>query len=82
MTDAERIAELEAWAGVDRALYALRLHERLTDDDPELATVMYSMRGAVGPWFDMATGHPDWCWEIVDALNAQEARKQEEARRG
>lgn len=48
--------------------YAYRVHDRLTDDDPELATVMYSTSGPEGPWFDMATGHPDWIDEILGAL--------------
>lgn len=48
--------------------YSYRVHDRLTEDDPELATVMYSTEGPEGPWFDMATGHPDWIEEILGAL--------------
>jgi hypothetical protein len=52
--------------------YSYRLHPRLTDDDPELATVMYTTHGIEGPWFDMATCHPDYVWDIVGALERTE----------
>lgn len=48
--------------------YSYRLHDRLTEEDPELATVMYSTHGIAGPWHDMATCHPDYIWDIVGAL--------------
>ena len=50
------------------SIYGVRLHDRNTDDDPQLGTVMYSTDGVHGPWHDMATGHPEWCWEILEAL--------------
>jgi hypothetical protein len=52
--------------------YSYRLHPRLTDDDPELATIMYTTHGIEGPWFDMATCHPDYVWDIVGALERVE----------
>jgi len=60
--------------------YGIRMHDRETEDDPHLATVMYSMNGANGPWHDMATGHPDWCWEILEALEIVEEQKVERVR--
>ena len=50
-------------------IYGIRIHDRDTEDDPVLATVMYSTNGDCGPWHDMATGHPDFCWEIMEALD-------------
>jgi hypothetical protein len=52
--------------------YAYRLHDRLTESDPELATVMYSTSGPSGPWWDMATCHPDWVDDILGALQWRE----------
>lgn len=49
-------------------IYGIRYHDRETEDDPYLATVMYSVSGSDGPWHDMVTGHPDWCNEVLDAL--------------
>jgi chromosome segregation ATPase len=59
-------------------VYAVRLHDRETEDDPSLATVMYTSSGIEGPWHDMATGHPDWCWDICDALMFQMDAKMEQ----
>lgn len=57
--------------------YGVRLHDRETEEDPHLATVMYSTNGDHGPWFDMVTGHPEWCWEILEALTiAAEVRNE------
>jgi hypothetical protein len=50
------------------SVYGVRLHDRDTEDDLQLGTVMYSTDGEHGPWHDMATGHPEWCWEILEAL--------------
>lgn len=52
--------------------YAYRLHDRLTESDPELATIMYSASGPSGPWWDMATCHPDWVDDILGALEWRE----------
>jgi hypothetical protein len=49
-------------------IYGVRIHDRETEEDPHLGTVMYSSRGEIGPWHDMVTGHPEWCWEVADAL--------------
>jgi hypothetical protein len=57
-------------------LYSLRIHNRITDEDPELATVMYTTNGAQGPWHDIVTGHPEWCWEVMDALTFMNAAKE------
>ena len=52
-------------------IYGVRLH------DAENATVMFSMNGYGGPWIDMVTGHPEWCWEIVEALAQWEQSRAE-----
>lgn len=49
-------------------IYAVRLHDNVNENDLEVATVMYSSSGYSGPWLDMVTGHPEWCWEVIDAL--------------
>lgn len=49
-------------------IYSIRIYNRDTEEDPHLGTVMYSSNGASGPWHDMVTGHPDWCWEVMNAL--------------
>ena len=65
--------------------YAYRLHDRQTENDPELATVMYSVNGPEGPWYDMATGHPDHIEEILGALrwceDERQMRREQEAAR-
>lgn len=48
--------------------YSIRIHDRLVEDDPRLATVMYSPYGVDGPWFDMATGVEDHVEDILGAL--------------
>lgn len=48
--------------------YAIRYHTRLSEDDPHTATVMYSMSGVEGPWFDMVSGEIGYCNEVLDAL--------------
>lgn len=48
-----------------QVLYAVRLHDRDTENDPELATLMRSYEPE-GPWNDMATGHPDTIWELFE----------------
>lgn len=59
--------------------YSYRMHPRMTEDDPELATVMYSTHGIEGPWHDMATGHPDWIDEILGALIWREDVRRQQA---
>lgn len=59
-------------------LFAVRIHDRMTEDDPNVATVMYSSGDASGPWFDMATGHPEHIEEIVGALEWREDIRQAE----
>jgi hypothetical protein len=49
-------------------LHAVRLHDRQTENDPVLATLMYSTQGSEGPWHDMATGHPDYIWELLEIV--------------
>ncbi|HEY7821435.1 MAG TPA: hypothetical protein VIG24_01305 [Acidimicrobiia bacterium] len=46
---------------MSNVLYAVFMH----DDDE--ATVIYA-DSLEGPWHEMVTGHPDHCWEIVNAL--------------
>jgi hypothetical protein len=55
-----------------RWAYAIRMHDRITENDPELATAMCSSDGGGGPWWDMATGHPDHIEDIVGALEWRE----------
>lgn len=51
-----------------RTLYGIRVHDRIVETDPDLATIMYTSGDHEGPWFDMATGYRDSCVEILDAL--------------
>lgn len=60
-------------------IYAIRVHDRMTEDDPDLATVMYA-RGPEGPWYDMATGLRDYADEIADALTIVEEERVERVR--
>jgi hypothetical protein len=53
---------------VGKTIYAVRVFDRDTEDDPHLAAVMYSSSGQDGPWHDIVFGHPDWCWEVLEAL--------------
>lgn len=46
-------------------LWAVRVHDRETDNDPNLATLMRAWEPE-GPWHDIATGHPDNIWEIYE----------------
>jgi len=46
-------------------LWAVRLHDRETEADPVLATLMRAWEPE-GPWHDIATGHPDNIWEIFE----------------
>lgn len=66
------------------SVFSLRIHDRLTEDDPHMATVMHA-KSHDGPWYDMVSGDPEFCWEIVDALqmaeDQREARRREEAER-
>lgn len=55
--------------------YAIRFHDRHKEDDPELATVIYSTNGVEGPWFDIVTGNPEWCEEVLDALQYRASDK-------
>lgn len=50
---------------IDPTLYAVRIHD--TDDETEKASVIFA-ESYDGPWYDMATGETDYCWEIVTAL--------------
>jgi hypothetical protein len=58
--------------------YAIRIHDRESDDDLLMATVMYSKSGNEGPWYDMVYGNLDWCWEVLDALERVAMIKAEE----
>jgi hypothetical protein len=46
-------------------LWDVRIHDRETEDDPLLATLMRAWEPE-GPWHDMATGHADNIWEIFE----------------
>jgi hypothetical protein len=48
-----------------RELFAVRQHDRGTENDPELSTLMRAWEPE-GPWHDMATGHPDTIWELFE----------------
>lgn len=60
-------------------IYAIRIHDRMTEDDLPLATVMYASDPA-GPWYDMATGLRDYAEEIADALTIVDEQRIERAR--
>jgi hypothetical protein len=75
-------------------IYGIRIHDRHTEADPSLATVMYA-HDERSTWHDMATGHPDHIEEILGALEWREdmlqaerdreiayLRAEQEARRG
>jgi hypothetical protein len=53
---------------IDNPIYGIRIHDRLTDDDPSLGTVMQSFDDASGPWHDMVTGDVDHIYDVHDAL--------------
>lgn len=58
--------------------YSYRIHNRQQEEDPELATIMYSYSGIDGPWYDMATCHPDYVDDIVGSLQWREEVFREE----
>lgn len=58
-------------------IYGLRIHDRPTEADPSLATVMYA-DDRDSPWFDMATGHFDNIQDILGALEWREEMLQAE----
>jgi hypothetical protein len=60
-------------------IYAVRVHDRMTENDPDLATVMYA-RDCEGPWYDMATGLRQHADEIADALTVVEEERVERVR--
>jgi hypothetical protein len=60
-------------------IYAVRVHDRITENDPDLATVMYA-RDCEGPWYDMATGLREYADEIADALTIVEEERVERVR--
>jgi hypothetical protein len=76
------LSEIAEWETVCKKedqnfnLYSLRIHDRTTEEDPELATVMYTTNGVQGPWHDIVTGHPEWCWEVMYALTFVNAAKE------
>ena len=58
-------------------IYGMRIHDRMTEDDPDLATVMYA-DDERSTWWDMATGHPHHIEEILGALEWREDMRQAE----
>jgi hypothetical protein len=58
-------------------IYGIRIHDRYTENDPSLATVMYA-EDERSTWWDMATGHPDHIEEILGALEWREDMRQAE----
>lgn len=57
-------------------IYSVRHHDIINEDQHPVGTVMYSVNGSSGPWHDMVTGPPDYCWQIVDALTTVEEQQQ------
>jgi hypothetical protein len=57
-------------------IYSVRHHDIINEDQHPIGTVMYSVNGYSGPWYDMVTGPQDYCWEIVDALTLLEEEKE------
>lgn len=58
-------------------IYSIRIQERELEKDPSLATVMYSLNGPEGPWYDMVSGSLDNCNEVLDSLLFFESKKEE-----
>lgn len=56
--------------------YAVLVHDRETEDDPQTGTVIYTRDGT--HWHAMVTGHMDYCVEVMDALCFKEYKTQEE----
>lgn len=56
--------------------YAIRIHDRVTEADPDAATIMYRTTG--GYWHDMATGPREFCIDIYEALTWREERRHDE----
>jgi hypothetical protein len=65
--------EIERLRQMKRAqqMYAVRHHDRDTENDPELATLMRAGE-AEGPWHDATTGHPDTIWGMLRAAYPRE----------
>jgi hypothetical protein len=59
---------------LDNPIYGVRIHDRLTEDDPSLATLMQSFATAEGPWHDMVTGDPDYVYDVLYALEERRER--------
>lgn len=55
-------------------IFAIRIHDRLTEHDPHLATIMRAEL-CEGPWHDMVSGEPDYCWDILGALETVEEQR-------
>jgi len=49
-------------------IYAIRIKDRETEQDPHHAWIMYAYH-TEGPWWDMCEGHPDNMWELLDTLH-------------
>jgi hypothetical protein len=58
-------------------MYSIRIQERELEEDPSLATVMYSLSGPEGPWYDMVSGSLHNCNEVLDSLFFFESKKEE-----
>ena len=56
-------------------LYAVLLHDRWTEDDPPLGSVIRAEH-VDGPWHHMVTGDAGYCWEIVETLQVVEDQRE------
>lgn len=63
----------------ENSYYSLRIHDRYSETDPELATIMTTTTPPHGPWVDVVSGHPDWCEEVLEALWYRENKQNEKA---
>jgi hypothetical protein len=57
-------------------IYSVRHHDTIDEHQHPIGTVMYSLEGSSGPWYDMVTGPQDYCWQIVDALTILEEEQE------
>lgn len=51
--------------------YSVLIHNRQNESDPHVASLIYTLNGINGPWFEMVRGEPGYCDEILDALYYQ-----------
>ena len=56
----------------EQRIYAVRAHDRLTEEDQHMGSIMYSYHGVEGPWYDLITGDIENIWELFEIIEAKE----------